>query len=430
MMKTGRAVLLAAALALLLGLFLLAGCATEGEEESNVITVGVAGPMQFIHGQHHWLGAEMAAGEINDAGGITVGEENYTLKLVKIDTNELLSVDDATNAVERAIAQEGIDILVGTIRTEAAVAIQELMMDQEKIYITCGASFKEMATKVGQDYERYKYWFRVTPLNGELLARASLLLLQHVGGLMQEEYGIDTPKVAVVCEEAAAGDTLAAAAQQVIPSFGMELVGVWRPSPQATDMTAELTAIRDAGAQIIYTYLSSAAGVTYAKQWGELQIPAASVGINVESQAMGFMEATDGYGDYEFSLNTYAPVEITEKTLDWYNQFIDRAGEFPTYNAGTYDAVYIYKEAVERAGTLDPDAVVAEMEQTRFTSACGIQVFDENHDVMWGPGYVTAVGTQWQGGELKCAWPDDWEGITYPGTVRYQFPPWVDEALR
>lgn len=430
MMKTGRAVLLAAALALLLGLFLLAGCATEGEEESNVITVGVAGPMQFIHGQHHWLGAEMAAGEINDAGGITVGEENYTLKLVKIDTNELLSVDDATNAVERAIAQEGIDILVGTIRTEAAVAIQELMMDQEKIYITCGASFKEMATKVGQDYERYKYWFRVTPLNGELLARASLLLLQHVGGLMQEEYGIDTPKVAVVCEEAAAGDTLAAAAQQVIPSFGMELVGVWRPSPQATDMTAELTAIRDAGAQIIYTYLSSAAGVTYAKQWGELQIPAASVGINVESQAMGFMEATDGYGDYEFSLNTYAPVEITEKTLDWYNQFIDRAGEFPTYNAGTYDAVYIYKEAVERAGTLDPDAVVAEMEQTRFTSACGIQVFDENHDVMWGPGYVTAVGTQWQEGELKCAWPDDWEGITYPGTVRYQFPPWVDEALR
>lgn len=429
-MKIRWAVAAAALILLCLGAALVAGCARDEAEESRVIKIGVAGPMQFVHGQHHWLGAEMAAEEINAAGGIKVGDEYYLVELVKIDTNELLSVEDATSAVERALAQDNIDILVGTIRTEAAVAIQELMMDNEKIFITCGASLKQMADKVGQDYERYKYWFRVTPLNGELLARASLILLQYVGEVMKEDLGLEAPKVAVVCEEAAAGDALAAAAQQVIPSFGMELVGIWRPSPQATDMTAELTAIRDAGAQIIYTYLSSAAGVTYAKQWGELQIPAASVGINVESQAMGFMEATDNYGDFEFSLNTYAPVEITEKTLDWYNRFIERAGEFPTYNAGTYDALNIYREAVERAGTLETDAVIAELENTRHTSAAGVQVFDENHDVIWGPGYTTAVGTQWQNGELKCVWPYEWEGITYPGTVRYQIPPWVVEALQ
>ena len=411
------------------GMILLAGCARQ-EEEGNVIKIGVAGPMQFIHGQHHMLGAQMAADEINDAGGIKVGDDYYTIELVKIDTNELLSVDDASSAVEKAIAQDNIDLLVGTIRTEAAVAIQELMMDHQKIYITCGASFKEMADKVSQDYDRYKYWFRLTPLNGELLAKDSLLLLQHVGQVMKDDYGIETPKVAVVCEEAAAGDTLAAVAQQVIPSFGMEVAGVWRPSPQATDMTAELAAIRDSGAQIIYTYLSSSGGVTYARQWGELKIPAASVGINVEAQSKGFIEATDNYGNYEFTLNTYAPVEITEKTIKWYEDFIAKAGEFPTYNAGTYDALYIYKEAVERAGTLDLDAVIEEMEKTRFTSACGIQAFDENHDVIWGPEYVTAVGTQWQDGELKCVWPYDWQGITYPGTVKYQLPPWVEEALQ
>ena len=40
------------------------------------------------------------------------------------------------------------------------------------------------------------------------------------------------------------------------------------------------------------------------------------------------------------------------------------------------------------------------------------------------------MGTQWQDGELKCVWPYDWQGITYPGTVKYQLPPWVEEALQ
>lgn len=425
-----RQVVIVSMLALLcLGAFFIAGCA-KPEEEANVIKIGVAGPMQFIHGQHHMLGAQMAADEINEAGGIKIGDDSYRIELVKIDTNELLSVDDAASAVEKALAQNNIDLLVGTIRTEAAVAIQELMMDHQKIYITCGASFKQMADKVAEDYDRYKYWFRITPMNGEMLAKASLLLMQHVGQSLKEDYGVENLKVAVVCEEAAAGDALAAAAEQAIPAFGFELAGVWRPSPQATDMTAELTAIKDSGAQLIYTYLSSSGGVTYSKQWGELQIPAASAGINVEAQSMGFIEATDGYGNYELSMNFYAPVDITGKTVDWYEEFLEKAGEFPTYNAGTYDAVYVYKEAAEKAGTLDVEAVVAEMEKTEFASAAGIEAFDENHDLIWGPGYVTGVGTQWQDGELKCVWPYDWEGITYPGTVKYLLPPWVEEALK
>lgn len=209
--------------------------------------------------------------------------------------------------------------------------------------------------------------------------------------------------------------------------MGMEVVGLWRPSPQATDLTAELTAIADSGAQIIYTYLSSSAGIPYARQWGELQVPAASVGINVEAQAKGFIEATGGKGNYEYTLNTYAPVEITELTIPFYEKFVELSGQFPTYNAGTYDAVYAYVEAAERAGSLDPDAVVEELEQTQRTSAVGLIAFDETHDVIWGPGYVTALGTQWQDGELVATWPNGWEGIKYEGTVDYKIPPWVIE---
>jgi branched-chain amino acid transport system substrate-binding protein len=391
----------------------------------GVIKVGVAGPMQFIQGQHHWLGAELAAEEINQAGGVDIGGDKYLIELVKIDTNEILSVDDAAAAIERAITVDKVDFIVGTIRTEAALAMQEVAMDHQKIFIVCGASHTQLADKVAADYDRYKYWFRVTPINVGHLVTTSMLLLQHVGQVVRDELGIQTPKVAVIIEKAVAGDPLAAAAQMVIPSFGMQVVGVWRPSPTATDMTAELTAIRNSGANIIYTYFSASAGVTYAKQWGELQIPAASVGINVEAQAKGFMDATGGFGNYEFTLNTLARIKITDKTIPFYDKFVERSGQFPTYNAGTYDAIYIWKEAAERAASLDSDDIVAEMEKTDYHAAAGRIVFDEKHDVKWGPGFVTAVGTQWQDGELVCVWPYGWQGITYEGTVEYKLPPWM-----
>ena len=399
-----------------------AGCS---KAPTKALKVAVAGPMQFIQGRHHWLGAQMAAEEINAAGGVKVGNERYRIELVQVDTNELKSVDDAVAAVEKAITVDNVDLIVGSIRTEASLAMQEVAMDHKKIFICCGASHTALSDKVAKDYNRYKYWFRTTPINVTYLVKTSLLLLNHVAGVVRQQLGIQTPKVAVIIEKAAAGDPLAAAAQQLIPTFGMQVVGVWRPSPNATDLTAELTAIRDSGANIIYTYFSGPAGVPYAKQWGELQIPAASVGINVEAQAKGFMEATGGKGNYEFTLNTLGRVKITEKTIPFYDEFVKRSGEFPTYNAGTYDAIYIWKEAVERAGSLDPDAIVAEMEKTDYLSSAGRVVFDKNHDVMWGPNYVTAVGTQWQDGQLQVVWPYGWEGITYEGSVPYKLPPWM-----
>ncbi len=425
MRRKAIAVLALAAIVSAVALGVGAGCK---QAPTQALKVAVAGPMQFIQGRHHWLGAQMAAGEINEAGGVKVGDERYRIDLVQVDTNELMSVDDAVAAVEKAITVDKVDLIVGSIRTEASLAMQEVAMDNKKIFICCGASHTALSDKVAADYDRYKYWFRTTPINVNYLVKTSLLLLNHVGGVVREQLGIQTPKVAVIIEKAAAGDPLAGAAQKFIPTFGMEVVGVWRPSPNATDLTAELTAIRDSGANIIYTYFSGPAGVPYAKQWGELQIPAASVGINVEAQAKGFMDATGGKGDYEFTLNTLGRVKITDKTIPFYDKFVQRSGEFPTYNAGTYDAIYIWKEAIERAGSLDPDAVVAEMEKTDYHAAAGRIVFDKNHDVTWGSNYVTAVGTQWQGGQLQVVWPYGWEGITYEGSVPYKLPPWMVPA--
>ena len=86
--------------------------------------------------------------------------------------------------------------------------------------------------------------------------------------------------------------------------MGMEVVGVWRPSEKATDVTAELSAIQRSEAHMIFTIFSASVGITFASQAGELKIPAVQVGINVEAQKDGFWQATQRHGqlchDHEY----------------------------------------------------------------------------------------------------------------------------------
>ncbi|HAZ31975.1 MAG TPA: hypothetical protein DCY61_04705, partial [Dehalococcoidia bacterium] len=72
-------------------------------EEVPTIKIGVIGPMKFIQGEHHWAGAEMAAEEINAAGGVDVGGVMHRIELIKADSNEILSIIDAVSAMERII---------------------------------------------------------------------------------------------------------------------------------------------------------------------------------------------------------------------------------------------------------------------------------------------------------------------------------------
>ena len=411
--------------AILLGLLCGLGLPAQA---AGPIKIGVLGPMAFTQGEGHWKGAVLAAEEINADGGITVGKEKRLIELVKVDTNEFLSIPDATNAAEMAVSRHKVDFLVGGFRTEAVQVMQDIAMDAKKIFIGCGAAHPELCTRVTKDYDRYKYWFRLTPINSTYLGKVDFILLGTVGAIMKKTLGLEKVKVAIIAEKAAWADPIVTAAEKMLPeSMGMEVVGTWRPSPVAKDCTAELTAIQRSGAHIVFTTFSSSVGITFAKQWGELKVPAAAVGINVEAQKSGFLDATGGKGEYTLTVNTLARVKITDKTIPFYDKYLERYKEAPNYTADTYDAIKIIVEAVERAGSTDSDKVVAEIEKTDAKYAPGRVVFDKSHDVTWGPGYVTSIGTQWQDGKMVCVWPFNWEGITYEGSVPYKLPPWVVE---
>ena len=400
---------------------------------AQAIKVGVIGPMNFMQGKGHWDGASLAAEEINAKGGLQVGQKKMKIELVKADSNEFLSITDATNAMERLMTQDKVDYVVGGFRTEAVFAMQDIAMDYKKLFLGCGAAHPELCDKVGKDYKRYKYWFRVTPLNSRYLVKVCLINLGTVGAQLKKELGIEKAKVAIVGEKAVWIDPMIKAIEANVPKMGMQLVGVWRPSQTATDVTAELTAVQRADAQIIFTIFSASVGITFARQAGELKIPAAFVGMNVESQKDGFWGATQGKGNYAVSLNTFVRgVAYNQYTEPFVEKYISRFGELPTYTAVTYDAIkFTLGKAIEETGTLDTEKLIPAIEKAeRPTTGSHKAKFDKNHDLFFGPGYSTGITFQWQDGKMKGWWPNGWEGVTYKGMVPYKIPPWMVEKYK
>ena len=379
--------------------------------QAQTIKIAILGPMSFVQGENHWAGAEMARDEINKAGGINVGGKRMQVELVRADTNEMTSVPDATNAIERVITRDKVDFLVGGFRSEAVLAMQEVAMDHKKLFLGAGAAHSKLGINVEQSYERYKYWFRVTPPKDVDLVRQNFAVLGSVAEQIRKQLGKASPKVAILAEKAVWVEGIVAASQKNLPAMKMEVVGVWQPSAVATDVTAELAAIERAGADIVLTLLSGPVGISVGRQMGERKMKAIAFGINVEAQKDEFWQATAGKGNYVSTLDTFAEVELTPKTIEFVRAFKARYKKSPTYNAGTYDAIMLLKTVIEQAGTTSADKLVPVLEKVSYTTLTGVLEFDKRHDLVWGPGKITGIAVQWQDGKKVPFWPPQVKGM-------------------
>src|SRR3989475_9485163 len=191
----------------------------------GTIKIAILGPMAFVQGENHWAGAEMARDEINKAGGINVGGKRMQVELVRGDTNEIQSVPDATNAIERVITRDKADFLIGGFRSEAVLAMQEVAMDYKKLFLGAGAAHSKLGLNVEQNYERYKYWFRVTPVKDVDLARTLFAVLNSIGSQIRTDLRTHAPKVPILAEKAVLAEPLVRAPPQKLPAVELTVVG-------------------------------------------------------------------------------------------------------------------------------------------------------------------------------------------------------------
>ncbi len=151
------------------------------------------------------------------------------------------------------------------------------------------------------------------------------------------------------------------------------------------------------------------------KQWYEMKIPALPFGSTLAAaEQPGFWKATEGKGAYTLRnvVNAgNAPSDATEWTMKFYNAYTKRWGVEPEGlgTSSSYMAVHVLKDAIERAGSLDSDTVVTELEKTDVMGVYGRLRFDpKSHQVIPAADPKDgAVGSilQWQDGKRVVVFP-------------------------
>jgi branched-chain amino acid transport system substrate-binding protein len=413
-------------IALVSSIFFTGGCSPKDSALSgNPIVIGGALSTGFLYGWDAERGIKLAADEINAAGGVNVGGEMRPLKVEIMDTRDLepgVPVSDALLAVEKLILEKKADFLIGgPIRSEAALAAMDLMSRHEKVAIfTTGflsGAFKQYLT---DDYEKYKYSFRISGsapnMVGEMLA---------VFDSLKDDFGFD--KVAVMVQDVAharaGGDIMA----EQLKNRGWNVIGPEIYPTGTLDFSDGLLKARNHGSQVLFIWMDMPESVILLKHYREMELPALPIGFMSAAEQPGFWDATDGDGEFAVAhlVNAgNAPVEATELTMDFARAYEKKWGLEPEGygTSSSYQAVYTLVDAIERAGTIDSDAVIAALKETDMMGVYGRIRFDEQHQVI--PSLDPAEGAtpqiiQWLDGKRETVFPPS------IATSPFKLPPWM-----
>ena len=383
----------------------------------------VMAPMQHNHGQWAWNAAVSTSDEINQSGGINIKGKKYEIELLKYDTNELVSIPDAVSAMERAISMDKCDFLVGGTKSEAVLAVQEVAAEHKKIFIDSGTASPLIVERVKKNYPRFKYYFRTCVVAVPELWAWSLADADYVGQAVKKKLGLQKIKVAIIIDKAAFADGWSELAKEMFLKMGYEVVGVWRTAYMATDLYSEANAIKSSGAQLIYAVLTGPGGPAFVNAWGKLKIPAAVTGSITAASDLSFWKDSGGAANYITSYDSMGRVKMSDRTLLFYDKYLKKLGAKPGWPSPYMDgAILALKAAIERAGTLDADAVVTELEKTDMMAANGRLKFLPN-DSKWphqaDDRIRSMVSYQWRDGKMN------WY---FPPQVNYKVPPALVEV--
>ena len=395
----------------------------------NPIVIGAPLSTAFLYGWDAERGMTLAIEEINASGGVQVGDAKRPFKVEVIDTRDLepgVPVSEALLAVEKLILDKKADFIVGgPVRSEAALAAMPLLSKYKKVSIlTTGVLTPAYTAQVAKEYDKYKYCFRIHGEAGNLVGEMFANFTE-----LKEKYGFNNLFIMAqdVSHARGAGEVM----QKVAAKKGWNVTGLEIYPTGATDFSMGLLKVKDSQTEIINIWMDMPESAILLKQWYEMKIPALPFGSTLAAaEQPGFWKATDGKGEYTLCnvVNAgNAPSEATPWTMKFYNAYTKRWGVEPEGlgTSSSYMAIYVLRDAIERAGSLDSDKVVAELEKTDVMGVYGRLRFDpKSHQVIPATDPKEgAVGSilQWQDGKRVVVYPKS----IAKGTI--QLPPWMNK---
>jgi len=400
----------------LIVLALVAGLLIAGQiQAAEPIIIGVPTSLGFLEGKESHKVVQMAVTEINAKGGVTVGGQKRLLEVSSMDIRDAapgVPVPEALLGIEKNILEKKpVAIVVGPFRSEALVAGMDLIAKYKTPMIGTIAMTPASEAKVKEDPEKYKYVFR-NCLN-------AIYLVNYLSGTMaaiNKEFGFT--KVYIMHQDVAwARATADGVKKSYFDKAGWEVLDQEAYPTGTSDFSSALMKAQAKGAQVIMPIFDMPQSGILVKQWKSMNVPALMAGF------ISPLAGTDAWKTFDgkiggaincvFEMGSAIASDKLPKSVEFYNKYKKlfgkelQAGHGP---APAYESVYILAEAIERAGSLDPDAVTAQIKKTDRMGIMGRIRFDAGNQVVYGfDPKETAVAAvfQWtEDGKRRIVFPE------------------------
>ena len=356
-MKKLNFVLMGAAL-----LLTACGGAKESSQEAKVMKLGGIGPLTgplAIYGVTSTNGSKLAFEEINKNGGILGKQVEYIVLDEKGDSTE------AVTAYNKLV-DEGVVALIGDITSKPSLAVAEVAAQDNLPMITpTGTQFN--ITEAGPNVFRVCF---TDPYQGVVLANFA-----------KNNLNAETAAV-VVNNSSDYSDGVAKAFVEQAEKLGLKVVAKEGYSDGDKDFRAQLTKILPTNPDVLVVpdYYEQVALIT--TQAREVGIKATFVGPDGWDGVAKTLDAS-AYGAVENSYftNHYSLQDQSPKVQNFLKAYKEAYNEEPSaFSALSYDAAYMMKAAIEKAGTTDKQAVVDALKTLDYDGVTGHLTFDENNN--------------------------------------------------
>jgi branched-chain amino acid transport system substrate-binding protein len=421
--------LLVGILFLVFSFFILSLSGSNASAQGKPIVLGAPLSTAFLYGWDAARAITLATEEINAKGGVTVGKEKRPFKIEIMDTRDLepgVPTSDALLVVEKLILEKNADFIVGgPVRSEAALAAMDLLSKYKKVSIlSTGVLTPAYHKRVEAEYDKFKYCFRIS---GEV---GWMVVGEFIPCLMEIKAKHNLNRLFIMIQDVAHARAGGGLVDKMAKEKGWEVLGTEVYPTGTTDYSVGLMKAKKENAQVILIWMDMPETSILLKQWYDMKVPAIPYGTIISAaEEPGFWKATEGKGEYAMAsvVNAgNAPSKATPWTMKFVEAYSKRWKTEPEGygTSSSYMAVYTLKDAIERAGSLDSDAVVAALEKTDLMGGVygRIRFNPKNHQVI--PSIDPnegAVGTifQWQKGKRVVVFPPK----IAMGEVK--LPPWM-----
>ncbi len=327
------------------------------------------------NGQHVQNGYEFAIDKIAENGGVQVGDKCYNFDVIYYDDES--KGDRAATLAERLINQDGVEYMLGPYSSGMTKAIAPVS-EKYKVPMIEGSGASRSLFNKG-----YKYLFAVLSTSEQYLASAVTLAAE-----VAKENGKDPSdvKLAIAVENDPFSLDIRAGVLEDAAKYDMDVVVDEKLPRDLSDMSAILTKVNLIKPDVLVVSGHSKGAATAVRQIEEKNIQTPMIAITHCESA----NVTGKFGDaandilcatqWAETLSYEDPIFGT--AMNYQNEFQEA---FPSYKgepvpyqaAQSSAAVYAYKDAFERAGTLDNQAVRDAIADTDLMTFYGRIKFSE-----------------------------------------------------